>query len=409
MPSKSVISEHFPSSNTRLRPDPQVLISDVLSPAVFVLLQPRDTPNSSSRSRPRQRRGRSATTIWTTRTSATTSCLTTPPRTSVAARRERAGATTVKSTPVPSKEAVQQELYYLHKKNLVRIKWTKCSLWYQACGFCSVFTFDFRFWICFSLFFRWLQTAVPLWQWITTLAGFLHAKFWRWAAALYRYALPVFLKPPFAQTFTLAQKGGSFSFHLQQLLKARWAGPHVWLVTVVEGCPYRVLICLSLPTDADECKIFGQDICKNGQCSNLFATYTCYCRSGFFYNNIRLECVGKKSFFFLYFIPYYSTHQHNQIDWLFISLHTVFASRFQISPEIQYQSHTFKNVWSHSWAGLRYCANVLKCMNVSRAFRLRWVWIWKRLRERSVREHGRVLQLFLQPSVSPGQHTATLH
>ncbi|XP_030574575.1 latent-transforming growth factor beta-binding protein 2 [Archocentrus centrarchus] len=43
--------------------------------------------------------------------------------------------------------------------------------------------------------------------------------------------------------------------------------------------------------DADECEIFGQDICKNGQCSNLFATYTCYCRSGFFYNNIRLECV----------------------------------------------------------------------------------------------------------------------
>uniref|UniRef100_A0A4W6ERR2 Latent transforming growth factor beta binding protein 1 n=1 Tax=Lates calcarifer TaxID=8187 RepID=A0A4W6ERR2_LATCA len=37
--------------------------------------------------------------------------------------------------------------------------------------------------------------------------------------------------------------------------------------------------------------MFGSDICKNGQCSNLFSTYTCYCRSGFYYDNIRLECV----------------------------------------------------------------------------------------------------------------------
>ncbi|XP_005453328.1 latent-transforming growth factor beta-binding protein 2 isoform X1 [Oreochromis niloticus] len=43
--------------------------------------------------------------------------------------------------------------------------------------------------------------------------------------------------------------------------------------------------------DVNECEIFGPDICKNGQCSNLFSTYTCYCRSGFFYDNIRLECV----------------------------------------------------------------------------------------------------------------------
>lgn len=43
--------------------------------------------------------------------------------------------------------------------------------------------------------------------------------------------------------------------------------------------------------DANECEMFGPDICKNGQCSNLFSTYTCYCRSGFYYENIRLECV----------------------------------------------------------------------------------------------------------------------
>ncbi|XP_055012825.1 latent-transforming growth factor beta-binding protein 2 [Boleophthalmus pectinirostris] len=43
--------------------------------------------------------------------------------------------------------------------------------------------------------------------------------------------------------------------------------------------------------DANECEMFGPDICKNGQCSNLFSSYTCYCRSGFYYDNIRLECV----------------------------------------------------------------------------------------------------------------------
>ncbi|CAN9502211.1 unnamed protein product [Ophioblennius macclurei] len=43
--------------------------------------------------------------------------------------------------------------------------------------------------------------------------------------------------------------------------------------------------------DANECEMFGSEICKNGQCSNLFSTYTCYCRSGFYYDNIRLECV----------------------------------------------------------------------------------------------------------------------
>ncbi|XP_077477213.1 latent-transforming growth factor beta-binding protein 2-like isoform X3 [Stigmatopora argus] len=43
--------------------------------------------------------------------------------------------------------------------------------------------------------------------------------------------------------------------------------------------------------DANECEMFGSDICKNGQCVNLFPTYTCYCRSGFYYDNVRLECV----------------------------------------------------------------------------------------------------------------------
>uniref|UniRef100_A0A674AN72 Latent-transforming growth factor beta-binding protein 1 n=1 Tax=Salmo trutta TaxID=8032 RepID=A0A674AN72_SALTR len=43
--------------------------------------------------------------------------------------------------------------------------------------------------------------------------------------------------------------------------------------------------------DVDECKMFGPDICKNGRCSNIFSSYSCLCRTGFYYDNIRLECV----------------------------------------------------------------------------------------------------------------------
>ncbi|XP_062325560.1 latent-transforming growth factor beta-binding protein 2-like [Osmerus eperlanus] len=44
-------------------------------------------------------------------------------------------------------------------------------------------------------------------------------------------------------------------------------------------------------TDIDECEMFGPDICKNGRCTNLFSSYSCFCLSGFYYDNIRLECV----------------------------------------------------------------------------------------------------------------------
>ncbi|XP_023139134.2 latent-transforming growth factor beta-binding protein 2 isoform X2 [Amphiprion ocellaris] len=43
--------------------------------------------------------------------------------------------------------------------------------------------------------------------------------------------------------------------------------------------------------DANECEMFESDICKNGRCSNSLASYTCFCRSGFYYDNVRLECV----------------------------------------------------------------------------------------------------------------------
>uniref|UniRef100_A0A8C8CQ83 Latent-transforming growth factor beta-binding protein 1 n=1 Tax=Oncorhynchus tshawytscha TaxID=74940 RepID=A0A8C8CQ83_ONCTS len=51
--------------------------------------------------------------------------------------------------------------------------------------------------------------------------------------------------------------------------------------------------------DVDECKMFGPDICKNGRCSNIFSSYSCFCRTGFYYDNIRLEyydeCLTEKA------------------------------------------------------------------------------------------------------------------
>ncbi|KAJ8366370.1 hypothetical protein AAFF_G00360860 [Aldrovandia affinis] len=43
--------------------------------------------------------------------------------------------------------------------------------------------------------------------------------------------------------------------------------------------------------DADECEMFGPEICKNGHCSNSYSTYSCFCRMGYYYDTIRLECV----------------------------------------------------------------------------------------------------------------------
>uniref|UniRef100_A0A8D0HNQ8 Latent-transforming growth factor beta-binding protein 1 n=1 Tax=Sphenodon punctatus TaxID=8508 RepID=A0A8D0HNQ8_SPHPU len=46
-------------------------------------------------------------------------------------------------------------------------------------------------------------------------------------------------------------------------------------------------------TDADECEMFGSEVCRNGQCVNTVPGYTCFCRSGYLYDSSRLECVDR--------------------------------------------------------------------------------------------------------------------
>ncbi|XP_072368414.1 latent-transforming growth factor beta-binding protein 1 isoform X6 [Scyliorhinus torazame] len=43
--------------------------------------------------------------------------------------------------------------------------------------------------------------------------------------------------------------------------------------------------------DADECVLFGQEICKNGFCLNTQPGYECYCRQGLYYDPVKLQCL----------------------------------------------------------------------------------------------------------------------
>lgn len=43
--------------------------------------------------------------------------------------------------------------------------------------------------------------------------------------------------------------------------------------------------------DVNECALFGSEICKNGRCVNQVPGYNCNCRSGYYYDNVRLECI----------------------------------------------------------------------------------------------------------------------
>ncbi|KAM4605849.1 latent-transforming growth factor beta-binding protein 4 [Discoglossus pictus] len=43
--------------------------------------------------------------------------------------------------------------------------------------------------------------------------------------------------------------------------------------------------------DADECQLFGSQLCKGGVCVNTVPGYSCYCSNGYYYDVHRLECV----------------------------------------------------------------------------------------------------------------------
>ena len=157
--------------------------------------------------------------------------------------------------------------------------------------------------------------------------------------------------------------------------------------------------------------MFGSEICKNGQCSNLFSAYTCYCRSGFYYDNIRLECVGKQ-FQREHFIAWSCTigHQcvtrasgvaapHIQNRCLKMT-HNVASQSVNTLDHLPGKSESYyqkcvmnsfdhcqkiniKNVESHTLIFLADYWIVFKCV-----CRLWWVWIRIALWGRSVCEHS---------------------
>ncbi|XP_059374837.1 latent-transforming growth factor beta-binding protein 1-like isoform X2 [Carassius carassius] len=43
--------------------------------------------------------------------------------------------------------------------------------------------------------------------------------------------------------------------------------------------------------DADECKLFENEICKDGFCLNTHGGYECYCKTGLYYDESKLQCV----------------------------------------------------------------------------------------------------------------------
>ncbi|XP_041107834.1 latent-transforming growth factor beta-binding protein 1-like isoform X3 [Polyodon spathula] len=43
--------------------------------------------------------------------------------------------------------------------------------------------------------------------------------------------------------------------------------------------------------DADECVLFGQEICKNGFCLNTQPGFECYCKQGLYYDLVKLQCL----------------------------------------------------------------------------------------------------------------------
>ncbi|KAH0622578.1 hypothetical protein JD844_024992 [Phrynosoma platyrhinos] len=52
----------------------------------------------------------------------------------------------------------------------------------------------------------------------------------------------------------------------------------------------EIFPCPVLGSDADECQLFGQEICKNGFCLNTQPGFECYCKQGTYYDPVKLQC-----------------------------------------------------------------------------------------------------------------------
>lgn len=47
-----------------------------------------------------------------------------------------------------------------------------------------------------------------------------------------------------------------------------------------------------LSSDADECALFGEEVCKGGYCLDTVGSFECYCKAGQDYDSTKLECRG---------------------------------------------------------------------------------------------------------------------
>lgn len=61
------------------------------------------------------------------------------------------------------------------------------------------------------------------------------------------------------------------------------------LYTSVAGSNLDVFL---LSSDADECALFGEEVCKGGYCLDTVGSYECYCKTGQDYDFAKMECRG---------------------------------------------------------------------------------------------------------------------